>query len=271
MFKLLKVQAYRLTRNVWASAMIVGVIVLYVWMTVSPVASTSKADFLNKYGNLDSVAVSMAVLGEERPDLSIEEIYEVYRATNNFYILALSNSSAALTWISFILAAYFICRDFSDRAINNFISAGYSRISVFLTKVIQYYFFVFIVSGVSIAIILHIWCGNWISAYPQSYLRSTLGTWIMLTLASMSVPMLIAFICKGPIITAGVTFSISLLISYTFEPIKAHYPAVMMLNRDIWALDCESDELIRVVFISLIYIAASIIISYAVFRKRPLK
>ena len=269
--RLIRAQLLRDAKRPWILLFLAILIAVYVWMAVSPLRNaTSYGKFMNTYGDMEPRLVSYAVLGEARPDLSLDAIYKEFmtRQSGWLYVRSFVNSSSGMAWISCLMAAFFLCRDLGEDSVRPMLLCGYRRSSVFIWLVVRYYILGIVITAVALAFVRSAWSLK-LSSFPSGYVVNTQLRYLLYSLSTFSYPLLIAFLLKNPILSTVATFILQLLINYLICKLFPAFSPVSVVTKEAhWEAAAAPGAYVSYVIAALVIIAVCVAASWFVFRRR---
>lgn len=200
--------------------------------------------------------------------------------TVDTYMIALKDSGAIMLVVS-IFAGIFFGNDFTNKTIQGSISCGISRILIFSSKAIVY-FFVIVLFSIMYPLMMSITSNIFINSFEIIPLE-TIKTLIFMTIACVasncivaSISIIIAFYFKSSATIIGVCLGISIagnLISSLVMPFLAESMAYtpFSLRQIIFATDAVTADFIKVCILAIVYSIIFLTIAYGIFRKTELK
>lgn len=268
--RLVRMQLFRWIKRPWSLLFLAVIICIYVGLSIAPLRNiTSYSAFMGRYDGMDPKNVAIAVLGEPRDDLSLVEIFEEFMASKGdwLYLRSFVNSSSGVTWISVLMASFFLCRDLNEDSVRPMLLAGYRRGSVFAWLVVRYYFYGIIINVIAIMMVCLAWDID-LSTYPHAYVFSTQFRYLLYSLSLFSYSMLIAFLLKNPVLSALVSFVFLLIMTRVRNLFPSFSPMSVISKEEHWMMTTGPDVYMSYVIASIVIIVVCIAISYFVFRRR---
>jgi hypothetical protein len=266
MIGLLKMQAYRNIRRPWFLLAFLLTFTLIVWFAVAPVRDfVSYQQFMDKYADMKPEFVSLSVLGEARFDLTVEEIYEEFIKLNQDWLFeeSYSNTLGALTFLSFVIPAFFVARDISKKKIGNILVPGQSRAGVFIWLAVRYYIVAFLLTVAALGMVRIELCVD-LSSFPHDWVVATQLRFVLFELAVFSGMMFLTFIVRRPLISAAVSLAFSIAAVLAVKGISSGSGA---LSQGAWLLSAEPGAgtvpIIASIAATVVFTAAS----YVIFRR----
>ena len=268
--RLIKMQSFRTMKRPWVLLFLVVIIAIYFWMAVSPLRNaTSYSVVMNRYGEMKPENVAIAVLGEARPDLTLDEIYDEFIASQSdwLYVRSFVNSSSGMAWISCLMAAFFLCRDLGENSVRPILIAGYKRSSVFIWLVVRYFIFGILITVITLAFVRMSWRVH-LGSFPKDYVFSTQMRYLLYSLYLFSYPMLLAFLLKNPILSAVGSFILVLILTRVCNLFPSFSPMSVIPEEEHWLMTTGPDVYMHYVIAAIVIIVVCITASYLVFRRR---
>lgn len=268
--RLIKARLFRDAKRPWILLFLAILIAVYVWMAVSPLRNaTSYSKFMEDYGDMDPRKVSFAVLGEERPDLSLDAIYKEFMARQGgwLYVRSFVNSASGMAWISCLMAAFFLCRDLGEDSVRPMLLSGYRRSSVFIWLVVRYYVLGIVITAVALAFVRSAWSLK-LSSFPSKYVVGTQLRYLLYSLSTFSYPLLIAFLLKNPILSTVATFIEVLLLNWISKLFPAFSPVSVVAKEAHWEEAVAPGAYVNFVIAAFVIIAVCVTASWFIFRRR---
>lgn len=226
----------------------------------------------------------------------VDEGEENISAFINFYIRLHAPKMFAELWPVILFTVYcsaiLVGTRFSQRTIDLPLARGYTRRQVFLTVTIQYYVVILFILLVSYFGFLFIKFGTlWIPQLPPAYILRTVGIWLWLSLALLSLNFAAAFVMGNVFGTILANIGLSFLQNaILFVPwlieymgtdrtaalgrdFRSYIPLWIFTDTALWELDRvpTNGETLFLIFFPLAVIVCSILVAWYFFRRRDLR
>lgn len=187
-------------------------------------------------------------------------------------------------WLSILFAALFIGADFSKRTINDGIYAGNSRSNIFMVKMAQFYMVSCLVSFLYPAISTLQYGSEWLAALTwedAAYIFRSAGLRFLLDMSLMSISIIAVFAFRDVIRSMACSLIITLVLSQLLgirhslesdsilRKIMDIYPAFQMAP--VMSPVVETALIRNAVITALIFIIATVAVSYLLFRRADLE
>jgi ABC-type transport system involved in multi-copper enzyme maturation permease subunit len=268
MMSLLKLEGYKLlySKGLW--------IVIAVVFVLALLAGAAPFRAPSQYSSMQLSTLSLTFGG--RDFLTYEEFFDWLAG----YVFSNAMSdSTGITLVSLILAAYFFGTDFKGRTFNGAIYSGKNRIGIVFSKLMWFFVLTALISILSMMIVLTIFAPKWFSVLPAAYILRCFAIRILLDIATMCIPVIIAFVCRG--IFKSVVFTIlaaivgtvvnALIKNSGISFLLCWYPGVIYFNRGLWETVASPGLLISMTAIVLCFISGCVAALLLMFRKADLK
>ena len=268
--RLLRVQFIRHLKRPWALLFLVIIIAAYVWIAVSPLKNVmSAASFMNTYGDMEPRVVSIAVLGEARPDLSISEIYDEFMRTQGdfLYRKSLTNSASSVVLLGSLTAALFLCRDLDEDSVRPLLLAGYGRTPIFIWLVVRFYLIMTLITVIGLLFVRFAWSVK-LSYFPSDYVANTQLRFYVYSMSMFSISMLVAFLLRNPILSALGAYALTFIVFLLDKLIPKFFPGYVMMVEEHWLETAAQGAYTSYVVASVVIIVVCIAASYLIFRRR---
>ena len=219
-----------------------------------------------------SQAVSSAYGTQQAIDMDSEEAFKLYQAEHRdeVYYHGMSYTLLTAFLIGNALAVMLICVPFQKRQVSRWLYAGYSRARVFLSLTLTYYL-VMILIWFCAAWLMRFWYSVSFSPEERKYFLVTQLSWMLMTLARVSLCYFFAFLFRKPL----PAFLVSLFIEFPLGPVhlpdKWLIPVGVQGNMALWQPDSDLSILLRGDAVALFLMIAAIIGAWFCFRKRGLE
>ena len=263
-----KIVLHRVKTEWWKVFVLLAFTVFYLWNITSQIPSVKYENFMRDYGDVTADTAASALGVESGAD--IDEVYEKYIASNRefFYTKPIDNSVAAVILMGLFLAVLFLCSLFGNRTVSAYLQSGGSRSSLVISLTISYYLSAIAIWLIVTALVRFNYSVEF-SAGEHSYFVTTYISWLLMVLATVSVPFLAAFIFHHALPTILVSLGATVLLHSTLP--KWIFPTGVMSQNEYWRFDADMSLLIRADIIAMVMIVAAIIVSYVCFKKRGQK
>ena len=264
----MKLTLYRIKTEWWKIFLLLAFAAFYLWSITSQIPSVKYENFMRDYGTVtaDNAAAALGVDG----GADMDEVYEKYISSNRefFYTKPIDNSVAAVEIMGLFLSVMLLCSLFGNRTVSSLLQSGYSRGSLFASLTLAYY-----LAAIAVWLIVTTMARfNYsvrFSPEEQSYFLTTYLSWLLMVLATVSIPYLAAFIFHHALPTVLVSLGVMILL-HTVLP-KWMFPTGVMVRNEYWRFDADMSLLIRADFIAAGMIIAAIVVSYVCFRRKGQK
>lgn len=219
-----------------------------------------------------SRAVSSAYGTQQAIDMDSEETFKLYQAEHRDEVYYQGMSYTLLTsfLIGNALAVMLICAPFQKRQVSRWLYAGYSRARVFLALTLTYYL-VMVLIWFCAAWLMRFWHSISFSPEERKYFLVTQISWMLMTLARVSLCYFFVFLFLRPL----PAFLVSLLIEFPLGPLhlpdKWLIPVVVQGNMSLWQPGSDLSILLSGDAVALFLIIAAIVGAWFCFRKRGLE
>jgi len=263
-----KIVLHRAKTEWWKIFVLIAFAIFYLWTITSQIPSVKYDNFMRDYGDVtaDTAASALGVEG----GADVDEVYEKYIASNRefFYTKPIDNAVATVILMGLFLSVLLLCSLFNNRSVSSMLQSGCGRGSLFLSLTASYY-----LSAIAIwLIVTSLARFNYsveFSAGEQSYFLTTYISWLLMVLATVSIPFLAAFIFHHALPTVLVSLGVTILL-HSILP-KWIFPTGSMSQNEYWRFDADMSLLLRADIIAICMIIAAIVVSYVCFRKRGQK
>jgi hypothetical protein len=208
------------------------------------------------------------------PDSHAEDLYELSKELHPIQFRYVMHRNLAMLIFALIFAPFYIGMDFKSRAFNNSLYVGRSRTAVYLSRVVSYYVAAALMAFLS-AVLLTVFNATAVFyMLPSSYIWRCIFLRVLLDMGIMSVPMLFAFLFRGPFFSGlcSLVYSlISILTGPAEKGILSFDPNSVKQLSGLWTIGASSDLLSKAVFVSLGFIAVCTFLGWICFKKVQLK
>lgn len=187
--------------------------------------------------------------------------------------------------ITIFLTPLLIGSEFSKRTLNDAVYAGHSRLHIFIVKLLFFYLASCFVSILYPAISILRYSWNWLHSLPPAeaaaYIWRCLGMHVLLDMALLYLCLIVVFFCRDVIRSMAYSLVFTLGLSLIFRLLRSlapetwmtkvieFYPAYQM--KIVMEPQVEASVILNAIVIALLFIAASIFISYWLFRRADLE
>lgn len=270
MGKLIRMELKKILQDRYLLIFTVILMVLYYWMSHFMLLSPED---LRLRAETTSISYLAGVFGGKAENFSeLRVLYSRYVLRHVF------SDASAISWMSIVFAGFVISRDFDKRTMNIMIYRGYSRWRILFSKVLIYYIYACVVSLVPTLVTLKVYAPGWTSAFSMGFLVRSILLKLLLDMGMISFPIIFAFLFQNPL----KSISASLLVTFLLLKLKGesllgdilrYYPGALIMRDELWSQAKVMDTQLKVaaVLSPLIFIVASVGISFAIFRKSDLK
>lgn len=263
-----KITGHRIKTEWWKLFVLLAFAVFYLWNITSQIPSVKYDTFVRNYGDV-SVDNAASALGVEG-GADMYEVYEKYISSNRefFYTKPIDNSVAAVILMGLFLAVLLLCGLFGNRSVSAYLQSGCGKGSLFLSMTAAYYLAA-IAIWLAVTSLVRFNYSVVFSAGERGYFLTTYLSWLLMVLATVSIPYLAAFIFHHALPTVLVSLGVMILL-HTVLP-KWMFPTGVMVRNEYWRFDADMSLLIRADFIAAGMIIAAIVVSYVCFRRKGQK
>ena len=214
-----------------------------------------------------AVNTALGVSETESGTVSRQE-FERYLAKYRDFIYRqiLMNNSVTGFLVGNALGVMLICTPLNRRKAAQLLSAGYSRLRIFLSLILAYY----LVMGAIWLGASRIMCLKYpliFAAEEREYYRVTQLSWLMLTLGRVSLCVFCAFLLRGPLKTYLTAMFIELVLLLKTDKLPGFLPSAYLRDA-LWQPGADLTALHRGCWVSLGCILAAVLASWLAFRKR---
>ncbi len=266
----IKLTLHRIKTEWWKIFLLLAFVVFYLWSMISQIPSIKYDEFMRTYGDrsADNVAYIFGIDIE-----SSAEMYGVYQEYISnfrefFYTKPIDNSVTVIILLGLFLSVLMICSLFNNRSVSSMMQCGCSRGSIFISLTAVYY-----LSAIGIWLlattVVRFYYSVVFMPQERSYFLTTYLSWLIMVLATVSVPYLAAFIFHNalPTVLAGLGTIV------LFRSVLPRYvaPSKVMANNAYWRMDADMKLLLRADIISLGIIVVAIIVAYVFFKRKGQK
>ena len=219
-----------------------------------------------------SHAVSSAYGTQQAMDMDSEEAFKLYQAEHRdeVYYHGMSYTLLTAFLIGNALAVMLICAPFQKRQVSRWVYAGYSRARVFLSLSLTYYLVMSLIWFCA-AWLMRFWYSVSFSPGERQFFLVTQLSWLLMTLARVSLCYFFAFLFQRPL----PTFLVSLFIEFPLGPLRLPdqwlIPVMVQGNMALWQPDSDLSILLRGDAVALLLMIAAIVGAWFCFRKRGLE
>jgi len=263
-----KIAIHRVKTEWWKILVLLAFAVFYLWNITSQIPSVKYENFMRDYGDVtaDTAASALGVDG----GTDMDEVYEKYIASNRefFYTKPIDNSVAAVILLGLFLAVLFLCSLFGNRTVSAYLQSGCNRGSLFLSMTAAYYLSAIVIWLIVTSLVRFNYSVEF-SAGEQSYFLTTYISWLLMVLATVSVPFLMAFIFHHVLPTVLVSLGVTVLLHSVLP--KWLFPTGVMSQNEYWRFDADMSLLLRADIIAMAMIIAAIVVSYVCFKRKGQK
>ena len=210
----------------------------------------------------------------ELPDSQATDLGELFLDTHPRQFQIVLSRNLGMMLIMMIFASYFIGMEFKSRSFNNALYVGRSRSIVFFAKVLSYYFAVALMGLVSILLLTQFYASAVFTNLPSSYVLRCIFTRVLLDMGIMSLPMLFAFLAKGPAISGILSLIYSgtmLAVGPTREGFFSFDPNIIKQLPALWTQEAASALIGKSVLVPLGFIVVCVLLGWLHFYKMELK
>ena len=263
-----KIAMHRLKTEWWKLFVLLAFALFYLWSITSQIPSVKYENFMRDYGDVTANTAASALGVDGGSDM--EEVYERYIAENRefFYTKPIDNSVAAVILMGLFLSVLLLCSLFGNRAVSAYLQSGGSRGSLFLSLTISYYLSAIVIWLIVTSLARFNYSVEF-TAEEQSYFLTTYISWLLMVLATVSIPFLAAFIFHHTLPTVLVSLGGTVLLHSVLP--KHIFPTGVMSQNEYWRFDADMSLLIRADIIAIGMIIAAVIVSCVCFKKRGQK
>ena len=263
-----KIALHRAKTEWWKIFVLIAFAIFYLWTITSQIPSVKYENFMRDYGDVtaDTAASALGVEG----GVDIDEVYEKYIAANRefFYTKPIDNAVAAVILMGLFLSVLLLCSLFGNRTVSAYLQSGGSRGSLFLSLTISYYLSAIVIWLIVTSLARFNYSVEF-TAEEQRYFLTTYISWLLMVLATVSIPFLAAFIFHHALPTVLVSLGGTVLLHSVLP--KHIFPTGVMSQNKYWRFDADMSLLIRVDIIAIGMIIAAVIVSCVCFKKRGQK
>ncbi|NLO48968.1 MAG: hypothetical protein GX111_11710 [Clostridiales bacterium] len=179
--------------------------------------------------------------------------------------------------VMLFLPAFFISGDIQNGMMSAFVSSGRTRRQTVLSKIIAYYVITVVISLLISIFLIVIYAPQIASVYGFGIVLRSVCIRALSDIGIMSVPMLIAFLMKRPVLTVMMNIPLAVIYyilnisksaieSEAFIPIPPH----LMAARALWTQNASAGLILKCTIISLVYVIACSYLSCIIFKRKRL-
>jgi ABC-2 type transport system permease protein len=199
-----------------------------------------------------------------------------------------------------VIAGIFICGDFDNKTINDAIACGCSRGTILVSKAIVFFCAIafillpyVIVTGIALSTGYEFSMGSVAVGFLNILTLKSAGVYqaseifkliiIMLTLvmvyvAQLSISIPLALVIKKPVLVVAIYYGLTIFCAQLMGLSKSSAVLDSILsctpfagNYTLLTMDAGSGDVMRAIFVSLIFIIAMLAVTYSIFRKSEVK
>lgn len=266
-------------RAEWIMVIIaLALLILYIWYCGMDIRSATNVysyeQFEFAYHAMDPMQVADVYALDVRnlPEKAdMRDIYNAIILANRGWLYCLILTSAELFTFPALngMAVLMICMTFRKRRIGQFLSAGFSRLQVFLSLTLVYFGFALLLWLAASAYQL---TRYHISFAPEEmyFFRITQLTWLCNILFNAALAYLFAMLLRRPLISFAAAMGARLLLLYLTKDLRASPLTIIVIGntRPSWDPGMDLNPLITGNWITLGCLAAVLIAAWLSFRKR---
>ena len=265
-------------RAEWLMAVIaLALMVLYTWYCGVDIRSAtsmySYEQFEFTYHSMDPIRVAEIYELDVASLPARADLMDVYNAVllayRGFIYARILNSAGFFTFLALGgMAAVMVSMVFHKKRIGQFLSAGYSRLQVFLSITLAYFAFAVLLWGVASFCQL---TRYHISFAPEErgFFRTTQLAWLCNILCNAALAYLFAMLLRRPVIAFAAALGVRFVLLFSLD--SYYSPLVLIKTKEaMQSLEPGLDlhPLILGNWITLGFLAAVLIVSWLSFRKR---
>ncbi len=263
-----KIVMHRVKTEWWKIFILLIFAIFYLWTITSQIPSVKYENFMRDYGDVaaDTAASALGVEG----GADVDEVYEKYIASNRefFYTKPIDNAVAAAILMGLLLAVLLLCSLFDNRSVSSMLQSGCSRGGLFFSLTAAYYISAFLIWFTVTSLARFNYSVEFTTG-EQRYFLTTYISWLLMVLATVSIPFLAAFIFHHALPTVLVSLGVTILL-HSILP-KWIFPTGVMSQNEYWRFDANMSLLVRADFIAIGIIIAAIVVSYVCFKRKGQK
>ncbi|NLO48410.1 MAG: hypothetical protein GX111_08850 [Clostridiales bacterium] len=267
-------ELYKLFRSLILLIMMLFLVVFNIFAS----SRSTDAEPIYSYTSLSNTFPMVSLDAVKRtvglPDSQAEDLYELSKELHPLQFRYVMHKNLAMLLFTMIFAPFYIGMDFKSRAFNNAIYVGRSRSVVYLSRVVTYFIAAALMAFLSALLLTVFNATSVFHMVPSSYIWRSIFLRVLLDMGIMSVPMLFAFLFRGPFFSGlgALIYSLSNVIAGPAEKgILSYDPNSIKQLPGLWTIDASPALLTKAVLVSLGFIAVCTFLGWVSFRKMQLK
>ncbi len=234
------------------------------------------------------VSETPSIEGETAPTITQEEKDGLLAALDSVINDSLMGSGAIclMEFLVMIITCIFVGKDFSNGTMRILVSRGANRVHLFISKwltmailVVAYSLFALLVSGILYAFKND---GSF-TGYDFGILMRCFSLQLLCNLASMTISLMIAFLCRSSGSALGVSIGLYIILSVALSIISTvvslsggnqdwmMFMPMQQMNVAASAGSYSTDQLCAVIIMPIVYIAIAFAVGVSTFVKRDIK
>ena len=263
-----KIALHRAKTEWWKIFVLIAFAIFYLWTITSQIPSVKYENFMRDYGDVTANTAASALGVDGGADM--EDVYERYIAENRefFYTKPIDNSVAAVILMGVFLSVLLLCSLFNNRSVSSMLQSGCSRGGLFFSLTAAYYIAAFLIWFIVTSLARFNYSVEF-TAEEQNYFLTTYISWLLMVLATVSIPFLAAFIFHHALPTVLVSLGGTILLHSVLP--KHIFPTGVMSQNEYWRFGADMSLLIKADIIAIGMIIAAVIVSCVCFKKRGQK
>lgn len=266
----IKLTLHRIKTEWWKIFLLLAFVAFYLWSMISQIPSIKYDIFMRDYGDRSADRVANAFGIEVEGSAEMYDVYQEYISTFRefFYTKPIDNSVTVIILLGLFLAVLMICSLFNNRSVSSMLQSGCSRGSIFISLTATYYLSAIVIWFLATAAVRGYYSVEFLPQ-ERSYFLTTYLSWLIMVLATVSIPYLAAFIFHNAMPTVLVGLG---AIVFFRNVLPRHIaPSKVMANNAYWRMDADMNLLLRADIISIGIIVAAVVVAYVFFKRKGQK
>jgi hypothetical protein len=269
-----RAEFYKLSRNLAVLSLMLVLVLLNIYMS----SRSTDQEPIYSYTTLSNTFETLSIESVKKivglPDSQAEDLFELSQELHPIQFQYMMHKNLAMLIFTVIFASFYIGMDFKNRSFNNALYIGRSRVSIYLSRVVVYYFAVALMAFLSALLLTFLNATTVFQRLPASYVWRCIFQRVLLDMGIMSLPMLFAFLFRGPFFSGLCSFIYSLIHALS-DPAETGLlsidPNSVKQLSGLWIPGASPDLVTKAVLVSVAFIAVSVLLGWVSFRKMQLK